>query len=79
MAHFANISNGLVTQVIVVNNEVITDENGDEQEALGVEFCSNLFGGEWVQTSYNAKFRGKYSSIGDKWDGTNFTSPSIGE
>ena len=74
MAHFAKIENGQVTEVIVINNEVILDENGIEQESIGTEFCHNLFGGEWVQTSYNAQFRGKYAGAGDKWDGKNFTS-----
>jgi hypothetical protein len=82
MAHFAKIEDGLVTEVIVVNNEVITDENGTEQEALGIEFCQSLFGGEWVQTSYNNNFRGVYAGIGYSWDGTNFipnVSTNIGD
>lgn len=75
MAHFAKIENGVVTQVIVVKNEVILDKNGVEQELIGSQFCTNLLSGIWVQTSYNANFRGKYAGIGDLWDGTNFTSP----
>ena len=77
MAHFAKIEDGIVRQVIVVNNDVLL-ENGTEKEELGAEFCADLFGGEWVQTSYNATFRGKYAGAGDTWDGTNFTSP-VGE
>jgi hypothetical protein len=51
MAHFAELDeNNIVQQVIVVNNEVILDENGIEQEATGVKFCQDLFGGRWVQT-----------------------------
>jgi len=72
MAHFAKIENGVVTEVIVVNNEVIIDEDGIEQESLGVEFCQSLFGGEWVQTSYNNNFRGLFASPGMLWDGNNF-------
>lgn len=77
MAHFARIENGIVREVIVINNEVITDTNGQEQEQLGVDFCKSLYGAdtEWVQTSYNATFRGKYAGSGDKWDGENFVSP----
>ena len=38
MAYFAKIGNGnIVEQVIVVNNSVITDENGIEQEQLGID------------------------------------------
>ena len=79
MAHFAKIEDGIVRQVVVINNEVITDEKGKEQESLGAEFCAELFGGTWIQTSYNANFRGKYAGVGDTWDGTNFVSPTIGE
>lgn len=68
MAHFAKIENGLVTSVIVVNNEVLIDADGIEQEAIGAQFCADTFGGQWVQTSYNANFRGKYAAIGDLYD-----------
>jgi hypothetical protein len=77
MAHFAKIENNIVTQVIVVNNEVLLDENNVEQESIGVAFCQDIFGGEWVQTSYNANFRGKYAGIGDIYDGTNFITPVV--
>ena len=72
MAHFAKIEDGIVRQVIVVNNEVLKDANGVEQESLGAAFCAETFGGTWVQTSYNATFRGSYAGAGMLWDGTNF-------
>lgn len=75
MAHFAKIEDGVVRQVIVVNNEVLLNENGTEQESIGAAFCHDTFGGVWVQTSYNGNFRGKYAGSGDIWDGTNFVSP----
>lgn len=65
MAHFAKIEDGFVRQVIVVNNEVLMDDEGIEQETLGAQFCVNLFGGQWVQTSYNANFRNKFAGVGD--------------
>lgn len=69
MAHFAEIDeNNIVQQVIVVNNEVLLDENGIEQEAIGVRFCENLLGGRWVQTSYNNRFRGTFAGIGYIYD-----------
>ena len=74
MAHFARVEDGIVRQVIVINNEVIDNAEGLEGEAKGSAFCKETFGGEWVQTSYNANFRGKYAGSGDKWDGTNFVS-----
>jgi hypothetical protein len=79
MAHFAKIDDGIVRQVVVINNEVITDEKGKEQELLGAKFCAELFGGTWVQTSYNNNFRGKYAGVGDKYDSVKdeFVSPEI--
>ena len=72
MAHFAQIdSNSLVLRVIVVNNSDILDANGNESEEIGKQFCSNLLGGNWVQTSYNNNFRGKYAGIGDLYDSIN--------
>jgi hypothetical protein len=70
MAHFAKIENNIVREVIVINNEVLLDENGIEQESIGIDFCKSLFGPhtEWIQTSYNATFRGKYAGIGDQYD-----------
>jgi uncharacterized membrane-anchored protein len=81
MAHFARIEDGVVCEVIVINNEVLHDENGIEQESKGIILCKSLYGAdtEWVQTSYNNSFRGKYAGSGDKWDGTNFVSPVIQE
>lgn len=65
MAHFAQLDeNNVVLQVIVVHNNDLIDENGIEQEQLGIEFCQNLFGGIWKQTSYNGNFRGSYAGIG---------------
>jgi hypothetical protein len=47
-----------------------------DTEPLGQKVLADSgFEGEWIQTSYNAKFRGKYAGVGDTWDGTNFVSP----
>ena len=77
MAHFAQLNGQTVTQVIVVNNEVIGNAKGLKGEPIGVAFCQSLFGAdtEWAQTSYNASFRGKFAGIGDLFDGTNFIAP----
>jgi hypothetical protein len=69
MAHFAQLDgSNKVVNVIVVANEDILDETGNESEAVGIAFCKNLFGQNWVQTSYNNNFRGKYAGIGDIYD-----------
>ena len=79
MAHFAKIEDGIVRQVIVVNNEVLGNAEGTDGEALGIAFFKSLYGEDtnWAQTSYNANFRGKFAGMGDTWDGTNFASPVI--
>jgi hypothetical protein len=64
MAHFAKVEDGVVREVIVVNNEVLLDSAGVEQEAIGAQFCADLFGGEWVQTSYNGNFRKQFAGFG---------------
>jgi hypothetical protein len=69
MAHFAKIDeNNIVTQVIVIANDVLLDENLIEQESIGAQFCADTFGGTWIQTSYNNNFRGVYAGIGYKYD-----------
>jgi hypothetical protein len=69
MAHFAEIGlNNVVQQVIVVHNNELLDENGVEQESKGQEFCRNLLGGTWVQTSYNGSFRKNFAGSGYTYD-----------
>ena len=59
MAHFAEIVDGVVQRVIVVH---------DNEEANGAQFCHDLLGGEWVQTSYNHKIRKQFAGIGYTYD-----------
>jgi hypothetical protein len=62
MAHFAEIdSDNKVVRVLTVPNE--QEERGEEFLAVDL----NL-GGRWIQTSYNAKIRGKFAGIGDTYD-----------
>ena len=56
MAHFAQIENGIVTQVIVVANELCAGGNFPESEPAGQAFIASLgIAGEWKQTSYNTE------------------------
>ena len=64
MSHFAKVENGIVTQVIVAEQDVID---------------SGLFGTGWVQTSYNTHagqhpegrpLRKNYAGIGFTYDST---------
>lgn len=69
MAHFAEIDeNNTVLRVVVVNNNELLDEENNEDESLGKSFCSTLFGGSWVQTSYNSSFRKNFAGAGFTYD-----------
>ena len=80
MAHFAELdADNIVLRVIVVSNDMLLNEDGNEVEAIGINFCQSLFGTDtsWVQTSYNANFRKNYAGIGYTYDATRdaFISP----
>lgn len=66
MAHFAQLDeNNVVTRIVVIDNkEVINPHTGNEEEILGISFCKKLFGGNWIQTSYNGNIRVRYASLG---------------
>ena len=70
MAHFAELDeNNIVTKVIVVHNNELLDDEGQENEAKGVEFCNSLFGHtNWVQTSYNNNMRKQFAGVGYTYD-----------
>jgi len=80
MASFAKIGlNGKVIEVLSVNNEVLKDSNGIEQESIGIDFLTKLTGWAiWKQTSYNTHggvhlsggtpLRKNHASIGMTYD-----------
>jgi len=73
MAYFAKLGTGnIIEQVISINNAVITDANGVEQEQLGVDFINKLYNTRdvWKQTSYNNNFRKNFAGIGYQYDQT---------
>ena len=73
MAHFAKLENNKVTEIQIVNNKILLDKDGKEDEALGIAYLKGLFGSHttWVQTSYNGKNRKQYAGVGDTYDATN--------
>lgn len=75
MAYFAQLDeNNNVLEVISVNNETIDYLPFPESEPVGQEFIASLgITGVWLQTSYNANFRGVYAGIGYIYD------PTLGE
>jgi len=69
MAHFAEIGvDNTVIRVIVVNNAELLDGDGVEQESLGANFCRDLFGGSWMQTSYNGNLRKNFANKSYTYD-----------
>lgn len=78
MAYFAQINDtGEVLQVISISNSNAPDPAPANSEPLGQAFIRDVLGlaGQWVQTSYNGTYRGKYAGIGDTWDGEQFLAP----
>lgn len=64
MAHFADIQDGTVTRVIVVDNKKLTAD----EETSGKAFLQKIgIEGDFVQCSYNANTRGCYPGIGYKY------------
>jgi len=78
MAHFAKVENGMVSTVIVVNNETLGNLEFPDSEPVGQAFIASIgLDGTWKQTSYNANFRGKFAGVGDKWTGQNFKAQDV--
>jgi len=69
MAYFAEVdSSNVVQRVIAVNDADCIDQYGNENEVIGALWCHNLLGGTWLQTSFNARIRGKFAGINDIYD-----------
>jgi hypothetical protein len=69
MAHFARIDNGVVREVIVINNNDCGGGDFPESEPIGQAFIVSIgLTGEWRQTSYNGNFRCCYAGIGYTYD-----------
>ena len=84
MAHFAWVNNNnTVYQVSVVDNANLLDENGNESEAVGIAYLTQVHGEGfvWKQTSYNGNFRGTYAGVGYIYDAVTdtFTPPPTPE
>ena len=73
MAHFAKLDlNNIVTEVLVVNNDVLLKADGTESELKGKQFLNSLFGSAtWIQTSYNNNFRKQYAGVKYSYDKIN--------
>ena len=80
MAHFARIEDGIVREVIVVNNTDCAGGDYPASNAAGQAFIKSIgLDGKWEQTSYSGSFRGKYAGQGDTFDAAAdvFVSPAV--
>jgi hypothetical protein len=70
MAYFAQIDdNGIVLQVIAVNNADAPDPAPANSEPLGQAFIAALgLEGEWLQTSWSGSIRKQYCGPGYTYD-----------
>lgn len=60
MAHYAEVIDGKVTRVLVIDNEWSQQETFDFLMAVSQH--------TWVQASYNSRIRGHYPAIGDTYN-----------
>jgi len=78
MAHFAQVQDGIVRNVIVINNSDCGGGDYPDSEPIGQAFIAAIgIEGDWLQTSYNGNFRGQYAGQGMTYDPTldEFVSP----
>ena len=78
MAHFAQVQDGIVRNVIVIDNNDCGGGDFPDSEPIGQAFIASLgIEGDWLQTSYNNNFRGTYAGQGMTYDPTldEFISP----
>lgn len=66
MAHFAEIDKDRLVTRVVVFDDTFNNKN-----------CAELFGGIWIQTSYNSNIRKNFAGVGYSYDSVRdaFISP----
>lgn len=62
--YYAQVVDGVVVNTVVVDEKALWDENGVEQEELGVAFCQNFGEGQWVRTYLTGEKRKWYGRQG---------------
>jgi len=78
MAHFAQVTDNIVRNVIVIDNSDCGGGDYPDSEPIGQAFIAAIgIDGDWLQTSYNNNFRGQYAGQGMTYDPTldEFVSP----
>ena len=82
MAHFAQVTDNIVRNVIVVGNSDCGGGDFPDSEPIGQAFIAAIgIDGDWLQTSYNNNFRGQYAGQGMTYDPVldEFVSPVVDE
>jgi len=82
MAHFAQVQDGIVRNVIVIDNSDCGGGEFPDSEPIGQAFIAAIgIDGDWLQTSYNNNFRGTYAGQGMTYDPVldQFVSPVVPE
>ena len=82
MAHFARIDDGIVREVIVINNDDCGGGDFPESEPIAQKFIADIgLAGNYFQTSYHGNFRGVYAGIGYSYDPNldEFVGPPVQE
>jgi len=82
MAHFAQVTDNIVRNVIVVGNSDCGGGDFPDSEPIGQAFIAAIgIDGDWLQTSYNNNFRGQYAGQGMTYDPAldEFVSPQPAE
>jgi len=78
VAHFAQVTDNIVRNVIVIDNSDCGGGDFPDSEPIGQDFIAAIgIDGDWLQTSYNNNFRGQYAGQGMTYDPTldEFVSP----
>ena len=64
MAYFAKMDNGLVENVIYIENINVNNLDFPDSEPIGQTFIASCnIDGDYLQTSYNGNFRGCYAGL----------------
>ena len=81
MGHFALVTDGIVRDVVVIDNLNLDDLPFPESEPVGQAFIATLPDlaaqvGFWWECSYNNNFRGVYPGLGYGFNGVDFIPPA---
>ena len=71
MAYFAKLDeNNLVVEVLRVDDTDCLNNQGTEEESVGIEFLRGVFGEStrWAQTSFNSNIRRRHASVGGQYN-----------